>query len=54
MSHECIYCNAELPPETVNDVPSVYDDEQWDAIADQHAPSCEWVMTRAHRLDMEA
>lgn len=42
----CIYCGAEA---CSNDVPDVDDEEQWDALASEHADDCEWVLTRAHR-----
>lgn len=43
---DCIYCSAF---ECSNDVPDVDDEEQWDALADEHDDDCEWVLTRAHQ-----
>ena len=45
---ECIYCYSLTTPV---DVPTVGDDAMWDAIAGEHDPECEWVQTRAHRLE---
>ena len=49
MKEECIYCNAMVTP--LAEVPMVNDD--WEAIAEEHAPGCEWVTTRAHRVNPE-
>jgi hypothetical protein len=53
---ECIYCNAELSdgegPDGVIAVPAADDDEAWAEIAGAHADGCEWVETRAHRLEV--
>lgn len=49
---ECAYCNR-----TVSDgdlVPAVDDDEEWTRLATDHAPDCEWIVTRAHRVDPAA
>lgn len=43
----CIYCD-ELSSDL--SVPAVDDDEAWKTIALNHAPGCEWVETRAHRI----
>ena len=32
-------------------VPNIDDDEAWSALATEHGAGCEWVTTRAHRLD---
>jgi hypothetical protein len=47
MDVECIYCYNLT---TEGDAPTVDDDEMWDAIAPEHDPDCEWVVTRAHRI----
>lgn len=44
----CAYCGAELLV-WVGKVPDEDDEEQWEALAAQHGPGCEWVETRAHR-----
>lgn len=44
----CHCCNH-LVPRTV--APAVGDDAGWSAIAADHAADCEWVATRAGRLD---
>ena len=46
---ECAYCHRDVS-ETYN-VPDASDDEAWEKLAPEHAPDCEWVTTRAHRLD---
>jgi len=46
---ECIYCRAEV--HDPDPVPDVDDDEAWAAIASDHEHDCEWVLTRAHRIE---
>lgn len=48
---ECAYCGALLDEE--GEVPAVDDDEAWAALALEHADGCDWVETRAHRLEPE-
>ena len=50
----CAYCGADLPAEA-EDVkpPAVDDDEAWAELAKEHGTGCEWVETRAHRLEVE-
>ena len=45
----CVYCGAD-----VHDVPAphVGDADAWAAIAREHADWCDWVETRAHRIDL--
>lgn len=46
---ECAYCGAtHTPPATV---PALDDDAAWEALAEEHGEGCEWIATRAHRLD---
>jgi len=45
----CAYCGAEHAPSS--SVPALDDDAAWDELADDHESHCEWVLTRAHRLD---
>ena len=47
---ECIYCNADVPSEGEY-VPAVDDDADWIRLAGLHAADCEWIETRAHRID---
>lgn len=47
----CLYCDVEVPE---RDVPPVDDDEAWEELAAEHGDSCEWVRTRAHRIDPES
>lgn len=45
---ECAYCGHDTQSA---DPADVNDDAGWRAIAMEHAADCEWVTTRAHRLD---
>lgn len=45
----CIYCNAECSHGDL--VPEVSDDAAWDALSREHGSDCEWILTRAHRVD---
>ena len=47
-TEECIYCLTEVPAR--GDPPRVGDDEAWKQLAREHAPDCEWIETRAHRV----
>jgi hypothetical protein len=55
---ECAYCGYEIEGEvdyqgvSQEPVPPVRDDEAWQAIAEKHAEDCEWVLTRAHRINL--
>ena len=44
----CMYCECDLTDETI--LPSIGDDPAWQALAREHAPDCEWILTRAHRI----
>jgi hypothetical protein len=50
----CCYCGQDLgrviDPDC-EDVPAPDDDAAWEAEAKLHLPTCEWVTTRAHRLN---
>lgn len=48
---ECVYCNHEMPDEG-DYVPDVNDDEEWERLATFHGPDCEWIITRAHRIEV--
>lgn len=50
---ECAYCGHTQADDYNEDqaVPSVHDDEAWEALATYHDPDCEWLTTRAHRQD---
>lgn len=45
---ECIYCGAT----DIQHDEAPTDDEGWAAVAAEHAPHCEWVLTRAHTRDL--
>lgn len=45
---ECAYCFREVEDSTV---PDIWDADGWEEEARHHAPVCEWVRTKAHRLD---
>ena len=47
----CAYCYCEV---SSLDVPSVDDDDAWELLAEEHEAHCEWVLTRAHRIDPPA
>ncbi len=45
---DCLYCNADvIEPD---EVPATSDDDGWAAAAVGHHETCEWVVTRAHRV----
>lgn len=48
---ECVYCGryVENPREDAP-APRIADDAEWTRLGKQHAPDCEWIVTRAHRL----
>jgi hypothetical protein len=49
MAGFCAYCGKLV--EHGVEVPSANDDEAWELITAEHAADCEWVTTRAHRLE---
>lgn len=46
-SAECAYCGALVYEHAA---PDVRDDEEWERVAKEHRPGCEWIETRAHRV----
>lgn len=48
---DCIYCDREVTDTTSKPVPALHDAAAWRLLAGEHAPDCEWIATRAHRLD---
>ena len=51
---ECAYCSHDVPAADATDaVPPIDDDDAWTDRAKHHLPSCEWILTRAHRRDVE-
>lgn len=51
LTTECAYCEVDVPAGGDDDiVPAVDDDEGWQALSAHHAPHCEWIHTRAHRI----
>lgn len=53
LTYSCAYCGREvrcLPESTP--VAGASDDEAWGELAEGHEPDCEWVQTRAHRLEL--
>ena len=48
---EYVYCNHEIQDVTI--IPNVDDDETWEQLSTEHASSCEWIATRAHRINVE-
>lgn len=45
----CAYCDHAVTEHAT--VPALDDGDAWATIATEHADDCEWVTTRAHRLD---
>lgn len=49
---ECAYCSRDVPVD--GSTPALDDDATWTDLAAHHLPSCEWILTRAHRRDVPA
>lgn len=47
---ECAYCGREHVPPTA--VPALDDDHAWADMAPDHDDYCEWIATRAHRVEV--
>ena len=47
---QCIYCEAEI--QEPGDVPEIDEDCAWARLAEQHEIRCEWIETRAHRINL--
>ena len=45
----CIYCGVFEP--NLRPVPDISDDSAWTERAEEHESGCEWIVTRAHRLE---
>jgi hypothetical protein len=45
---ECAYCGANVSE--IEPVPPVDDNEEWERLATDHSEGCEWIETRAHRI----
>ena len=55
----CAYCYSEVIERDCNGnpseaVPATSDDDAWNALAKEHSPDCEWIATRAHRIDSDS
>ncbi len=48
---ECLYCGARNVDIAWADTPAVDDDDTWAELAAQHYTHCEWIETRAHRIE---
>jgi len=48
VSTVCEYCGVEFEGKIV---PELDDEEGWSIVALEHDQACEWVLTRAHRMD---
>jgi transcription elongation factor Elf1 len=48
---QCEYCGYEAEMSEMENVPAVDDDAAWFDLAEKHSDSCEWVQTRAHRME---
>jgi hypothetical protein len=49
---ECAYCGREVPGTGEEQTPAVDDDDAWAQLARYHYPDCEWIITRAHRVNI--
>ena len=47
---ECAYCSRDVATDVDEAPHAVDDDAAWAEFAAEHAPDCEWIRTRAHRL----
>lgn len=48
---ECLYCGVMVRAMSEEErPPAINDDSAWEALAADHAPDCDWVRTRAHRI----
>ncbi len=47
----CIYCGHQVIDATI--VPGLDDDAYWAKLAKEHTPDCEWINTKAHRINVE-
>ena len=45
----CAYCGAAVPKNEA--IPGATDDSGWRALAKIHMANCEWIATRAHRIN---
>jgi hypothetical protein len=50
--NECIYCQHEITARQDITPPAVDDHAAWVALAGDHADDCEWIATRAHRINL--
>ena len=46
----CVYCDQLIDDRTLT--PEVDDDAGWRELAPDHATDCEWILTRAHRVNL--
>jgi hypothetical protein len=53
-SIECVYCGATVPDRGDGPPPAVDDAAAWRDLREEHAEDCEWITTRAHRIDPTA
>jgi hypothetical protein len=49
---ECIYCQSYIEAGDFAAVPDMDDGGEWSRLATQHQPDCEWIYTRAHRINV--
>ena len=48
----CIYCNMDFPAAYDNLVPKPSDSHTWNLLAHYHDENCEWILTKAHQIDI--
>lgn len=46
---DCVYCGCALTDS--DSVPDTGDDAAWEKLAKEHSADCEWILTRAHRIE---
>ena len=46
---DCLYCGA---PDVSGEVPDISNGKTWKRLEEYHNVGCEWVKTRAHRINM--
>jgi hypothetical protein len=52
MECECLYCGVIVPNRGDGPPPAVDDTAAWRDLCEEHAEDCEWILTRAHRLEI--
>jgi hypothetical protein len=48
---QCQYCAYEDFAENMQEVPAIDDSAEWQKLAEKHSDACEWIQTRAFRIE---